>query len=460
VRRRALGNKRALGHELQRRGRRVRRADPECIQLGPADESLSGVGGLVPFGAYVRRLGVDRSLRRMFGDLKTGPSVVYPMDGQLRLLLDANVVGEERVFGLEALGADPLFVKLAGGSVPSIDTVYRDLCRMDEMDLAGLELFMADHGLQDVRPRKLSVAHLDIDTTVEPLFGTQQGALPGPNPRYHGRPSYHPLLAVVAESQTCIGAVLRPGDRGFGGADAASVRAYVDRLRAAVGADCRLVTRIDAAGDCSDIIETVEDSGSFFIFKARLTQDLIGVLARTAEWLTLEVDALGRATRQVAEINFVRTEWKERGLAVRVVAVRSLDRDVGKQVQLWPDSDYAVQTYLTNDFDSAPEDIAREYNGRAEVEPIIGELKHALGIGKVPSQSFNANHAAFLMKLLAHNLVRRYARAVLPEPTPWRMPWIRRALFVVPARLLRSGRRWTLRVPPMSPVLHAFACLE
>lgn len=212
VRRRALGNKRALGHELQRRRRRVRRADPECIRPGPADESLSGVGGLVPFGAYVQRLGVDRSLRLLFDDLKTGQGVVYPMSAQPRLLLDANVVGEERVFGLEALGADPLFVKLAGGSVPSLDTVYRDLCRMDEMALAKLELLMAHHGLEDVRRRKLGVAHLDIDTTVEPLFGTQQGALPGPNPRYPGRPSYHPLLSVVAETQTCVGAVLRPGE--------------------------------------------------------------------------------------------------------------------------------------------------------------------------------------------------------------------------------------------------------
>jgi Transposase DDE domain group 1 len=460
VRRRALGNKRALGHELQRRGRRVRRSDPECIRPGPADESLSGVGGLVPFGVYLRRLGIDRSLQLMFDGLKTGRGVVYPMAGQIRLLLDANVVGEERVFGLEALGADPLFVKLAGGSVPSLDTVYRDLCRMDEMALAKLELLMAHHGLEDVRSRKLGVAHLDIDTTVEPLFGTQQGALPGPNPRYPGRPSYHPLLAVVAESQTCVGAVLRPGDRGFGGDDAASVRAYLDRVRAATGSDCRLVVRIDAAGDCTEIMETVESSSSYFIVKARLTQDLIGALFRTTQWRTVEHDALGRATRQVAEVHFQREEWKHRGLAVRVVAVRTLERDVGKQVQLWPDSDYAVQTYLTNDFHNAPEDVASEYNGRAEVEPIIGELKHALGIGKVPSQSFNANHAAFLIKLLAHNLVRRYARAVLPSTTRWRMPWLRRALFVIPARLLRSGRCWTLRFPPKSALFDAFAYIE
>jgi hypothetical protein len=41
--------------------------------------------------------------------------VVYPMPAQLRLLMDAALVGEARVFGIEALSADPLFVHLAGG---------------------------------------------------------------------------------------------------------------------------------------------------------------------------------------------------------------------------------------------------------------------------------------------------------------------------------------------------------
>ena len=166
----------------------------------------------------------------MFHELKVGRGVVYPMEAQLRLLLDANVVGETRVFGLESLAADPLFVRLAGGSVPSVDTVYRDLCRFDDMALAKLEVLMARHCVEETRKQKLETVHLDIDTTVEPLFGQQQGALPGPNPRYHGRPSYHPVLAVVAEVSCCIGAVLRPGDRGFGGDDAGRAARYLGKL--------------------------------------------------------------------------------------------------------------------------------------------------------------------------------------------------------------------------------------
>jgi len=35
------------------------------------------------------------------------------MPEQLRLLIDANAVGEQRVFGLESLAADPLLVRFA-----------------------------------------------------------------------------------------------------------------------------------------------------------------------------------------------------------------------------------------------------------------------------------------------------------------------------------------------------------
>jgi hypothetical protein len=458
VRRRALGDKRAMGWDYQARGRRIRRADPLRIRLGKPDGTLTGVAGLAAYGVFLRRLGLDRILDS-FNDLKTGKGVVYPMGAQLRLLLDAAAVGELRVFGIEALGSDPLFVHLAGGSVPSVDTLYRDLCRVHGLDLAKFELVMADQGLAEVRAFRGERIHLDVDTTVEPLFGHQEGALPGPNPRYHGRPSYHPLLGVVAETETCVGAVLRSGDRGFGGEDAGWLRTFVDRVRSAVSPATDVVVRIDAGGDCAEFFDEIGAAGAHFIVKARLTADLLGAVAHQTRWTTVDSDADGRPLRQVAEIEFSRQEWDARKLRVRVIAVRSLERDVGKQVFLWPDLEYTTHVILTNDFGRAADDVAREYDGRAEVEGIIAELKGALGIGKVPSQVFDANHTAFLLKLLAHNMLRRYARYVA-APRTWRLPWIRRALFLVPGRLVRSGHQWTLRLPPKSPLLLATARLE
>jgi hypothetical protein len=193
-------------------------------------------------------------------------------------------------------------------------------------------------------------------------------------------------------------------------------------------------------------------AGARFIGKAKLSADLCGAIQSTTRWTTVERDAFGRPTTQVAEIDFARKGWKERGYAFRVVAMRTRERDNGKQIQLWSDLDYTVQAFVTNDWAAPAEGVAFEYDGRAEIEPAIGELKSGWGIGKIPSQDFRANHAIFLLELLAHNVVRRFVRWTAPHLSSWRIPWLRRALINVPGRLVRTGRQWMLRVSPQSTV--------
>jgi hypothetical protein len=447
VRRDVRGGKRGDGHH---RSKRIRRADPTRIHAGQDDATLTGAAGLASFGVFCRRKGVDAELERRFRRLKSGAGVVYPMGAQLRLLLDANVAGEARVFGLESLAADPLFVRLAGGVVPSLDTVYRDLCRFDDETLAELESLMVEHGLGRIRDVESKHVHLDVDTTVECLFGSQEGAVAGPNPRYHARPSYHPILVCCAELGTCVGALLRPGNTGLGDADAPTIGRWLRRFRIAAGGDVQVTMRIDAGGDCAGIYAAAQRAGARFIGKAKLSADLSGAIQATKKWTTTERDAFGRPCTQVAQISFARETWMELGYPFRVVAMRTRERDNGKQVQLWGELDYTVQAFVTNDWTTAAEEIAFEYDGRAEIEPTIGELKSGWGIGKVPSQDFHANHAVFLLKLLAHNLMRHFVRWTAPHLSSWRVPWLRRALINIPGRLLRSGRCWTLRLPPKS----------
>lgn len=450
VRRDARGGKRGDGWRT--RFTRVRRADPRRIHTGKPDGTLTGCAGLASFGVFCREQGVDEELEKLFFRLKDGRLVVYPMEAQLRLLLDANVVGEARVFGLEALAPDPLFVRLAGGVVPSIDTVYRDLRRFDEGALRDLEGMMARQGLEAVKKLRKDHVHLDIDTTVECTFGSQEGALPGPNPRYHGRPSYHPILVYAAEADVCVGALLRPGDTALGGADAATTKGWIRRFRATIGTKVMVTVRIDASGDCGALLGAFHDEGARFIAKAKLDFDLAEAIRCTKEWKTVDEDAFGRPTRQVAEVKFTRKNWIDAGYDFRVIAVRSLEHDTGKQVHLWSELDYTVQAYITNDKLDAANNIAFEYNGRAEIEPAIAELKNGWGIGKIPSDLFCANHALFLLKLLAHNLMRRFVRWAAPRLVDWRVPWLRRVLINIPGRLIRSGRCWSLRTPPRSPV--------
>jgi hypothetical protein len=446
VRRRSAGGKPAQGWLLQRLGRKIRRPDVRHLRIGKTDARLTTVGGLVSFNAFAREQGVHRELGRRFGHLKTGRGVVYPMSAQLQLLIDASVAGAHRVFDLEMLAADPLFVHLAGGSVPSVDVLYDDLRRFGADELESLEELLAGHGAEPLRGRRVKEVFIDIDTTVTPLFGEQEGALPGPNPHYHGRPSYHPILARIAQTGTIIGARLRPGNTSLGAGDVEDVEQWIDRARAAVGPRTLITTRIDAGGDCTDLLRAIDDRGAWFLVKMKQTRNLVGAVWATQRWITVDRDAFGKPTRQVAEIAFEREDWPPGKW--RVFAVRTNVRHSGNQSCLWEDLDFSVHVFATNDFVHDADTLARRYDDRAGIETIIGELKGGFGIGKVSTGCFDANEAAFLTKVLAFNLLRRWVHTHHAALASWRTPWIRRVCVHVPGRLLRAGGRWELRLAP------------
>ena len=184
-----------------------------------------------------------------------------------------------------------------------------------------------------------------------------------------------------------------------------------------------------------------------------MTPDLCGAVALESRWRVVDRDADGRPSREVAEIAFRRREWGlEDDLPVRVIAVRTRERERGKQLYLWDDLDWTVQVYLSNDMYSDADALAWKYDQRAGIEPLIAEWKTAWGIGKHSCASFNANAAAMQIKLLAHNLLHRHVEANLPELQGWRTAWVRRAVIRVPGRIVKSGRSRTLRMQPR-PVL-------
>jgi hypothetical protein len=446
VRRPSIGSKRPEGWEWQAANRRVKRARARALRIGQPDKSLSAVGGLASFNAFVQSEGLGHELRRRFGHLKTGGRVVYPMHAQMQLLIDASIVGAERIFDIEWLAGDPLFTHLAGGAVPSIDVLYDDLRRFGAEELEDLEALVAAQGLAPVRAKRWRELTVDIDTTVTPVFGEQEGAAPGYNPRYRGQVSYHPILARIAETDTVLGARWRDGDTALGEADVEDIEQWLARLHEAAP-DAIVTTRIDASGDCTALMNAIERSKSYFVVKARQTSNLVSaILWNDTKWRTIDRDAFGKPTRQVAEIDFEREDWPAG--KYRVFAVRTTERVSGKQVCLWSDLDHSVHVYVTNDWDRELDVLARLYDDRAGIEPLIRELKGAFGIGKVSTAAFDANEAAFLIKVLAYNLLRRWVAATAPSAARWRASWIRRACVCVPARLLRTGGRWELRLAP------------
>jgi hypothetical protein len=252
-----------------------------------------------------------------------------------------------------------------------------------------------------------------------------------------------------------VAARLRPGDTGLGEADVEDIRVAVRRARRALGDKTIITARIDAGGCCAEIMKGIAEEGAYFIVKAKKDASLLGAIGAITRWRTIDVDADGKPSRQVAVLeNFRRAGWPEDPeQRFRVVVMRTNERPSGEQLRLWDDVDLSVHAYVTNDLHRDPDDIARAYDGRAGIEPVIGELKSGFAIGKHSNTSFAANEAAFLLKVLAYNLVRRFVVSTCPALADWRVHWIRRVMIAIPGRLLRAEGRYELRLAPR-PMLH------
>ena len=89
----------------------------------------------------------------------------------------AILAGHKRYAHITALRGDKVSAQLLGMSkVISEDALRRALARMDE---AASSKWLCPHLLSSVRPALDTPWILDIDTTIKPLYGKQEGALIG-----------------------------------------------------------------------------------------------------------------------------------------------------------------------------------------------------------------------------------------------------------------------------------------
>jgi hypothetical protein len=87
------------------------------------------------------------------------------------------------------------------------------------------------------------------------------------------------------------------------------------------------------------------------------------------------------------------------------------------------------------------------YDGRAAMEPRIGELRENFALRKVPSRSFAANALYLEIIRLAYNLVTAFQRTCLQES--WQnltLSKLRFKLSLIPGELTRPQNRPILRL--------------
>jgi len=118
-------------------------------------------------------------------------------------------------------------------------------------------------------PPRRSRPIFDLDSTVVTVFGNQEDAAVGYNPRYRGKKSYDPLLCIEANSSYLWDAELRPGNAGTWDGSLE----LLDTGFANVPAEIREVrVRADAGFGFNPVFVALETRPAQYAVVARLTK--------------------------------------------------------------------------------------------------------------------------------------------------------------------------------------------
>jgi hypothetical protein len=288
-------------------------------------------------------------------------------------------------------------------------------------------------------PDRRSSLVFHLDSVVLTLYGKQQGARLGYNPKKKGRPSYHPLLCFEAHGQEFWHGSLRPGDA----ASNTGARTLVARCLAKVPshiARARIRLLADSGFFSGRLVGDLHQGGYGYIIVCRKAKVYLPLAQKTG----FKEMRFGWA---VAEFRFKPRGWQTEHRFVMVRRPLPEDPEEAKQLTLFKVGRYAYSAFVTN-LELEPWRIWKTYQGRANVEKSIRELLNCFSLNKIPTQSWVANVAFLQLLLLAYNLVHWFKRLCLPEEyAAATVETIRQEFLVLPGKLAKHGSRNVLQLP-------------
>ena len=137
----------------------------------------------------------------------------YGVGSMLVSLLYGMFLGYPRPSQMEVLSTDKVFQKIAGLiSFPVQSTISRFLDSLKVVVARQIAVLNFDLLLKFREGfRAFLSLTLDLDSHVSPVYGRQQRAGRGYNPKKKGRRSYHPLFCFISETRDYLAGLLRSG---------------------------------------------------------------------------------------------------------------------------------------------------------------------------------------------------------------------------------------------------------
>lgn len=361
---------------------------------------------------------------------------VFPVYRILLYFVLGWMLGCERIFHFRKLQHDALLKRFLGGRCPQYSLLYKELERLGR-SCPQLLTEMRVLGQEVIRPCLPAELILDLDSTVETVYGDQEGAAKGTNSHKPGRKSYHPLVAFEGQSRLSLNAVLRAGNTH-------SCTDAIDFLKQTfelLGGHHIKYARFDKGFGGEDFYSLWESKKAGYVGKLKWTQRLAKEVESCRYW-TRYVDDEDWIIEGITLIYKATTWSKPR----RVAVTRKAQVYDDSQGRIVFDTDWQYEAIVTN-LEWAPIDLWRFYNQRCCMENYIKEAKNGFSIDRIASSDFKANELDLLIKLFAYNLFERFKRDCCePIHQSYTIARFRLEFFHCAATIIRHSRAVVLKL--------------
>ncbi|MGH7501477.1 MAG: IS1380 family transposase [Longimicrobiales bacterium] len=278
-----------------------------------------------------------------------------------------------------------------------------------------------------------------LDSTVSVRYGQKQaGAEVGYNPKKHGRPSHHPMVAFLQETGDCAGERWRPGNAHTADGAIEWLELLVVRLRAAGVSE--ITVRLDKGFFSRAMVNALQELGVSFLLKV---PDYPWLRRQLGARRQSEKDpAIWTASGTLYGVRLLSCEWRK-ALLTEQGTLRLDTYEVTQRAHV-----------LTNLEGIHALTAWRLYNQGAVVEQRIAELGQ-LAVGDTAIDHLEGNALLWQIGALAYQLLHYTRTTALPGDWQRAQPErLRAALLRMPAKLTTHSRKHSLRIASDEPQRH------